>query len=174
MAFAGAALLIAPRIGAISGGSALGYGAAAVCALTWSSYSVLSRRLGATPTDAVAGYCLVASALAALCHAALEETVWPAGAREWGATLALGLGPVGGAFYLWDAGVKRGDIQLLGVAAYAAPLLSTVALVAAGAAPVSPSLLAAAAMIAGGAALAAMGSRRRASDGLSDERPPVA
>jgi drug/metabolite transporter (DMT)-like permease len=46
--------------------------------------------------------------------------------------LALGIGPVGAAFFTWDIGMKRGDIQLLGVASYAAPLLSTLALVAAG------------------------------------------
>jgi drug/metabolite transporter (DMT)-like permease len=34
---------------------------------------------------------------------------------------------VGLAFYVWDIGVKRGDIQFLGVASYAAPLLSTLA-----------------------------------------------
>jgi hypothetical protein len=55
-------------------------------------------------------------------------------------------------------GCKRGDIQLLGVAAYAAPLLSTLALVAAGAAEPTPTLLAAAALIAGGAAFAALAS----------------
>jgi drug/metabolite transporter (DMT)-like permease len=118
--------------------------------------------MGATPTDAVAGFCVVAAALAALCHVALEETHWPADAVEWAAVLGLGLGPVGGAFYLWDIGVKRGDIQLLGVAAYAAPLLSTFALVAAGVAPPTLSLLAAAALIAGGAAVAAMAGRRAA------------
>jgi hypothetical protein len=34
------------------------------------------------------------------------------------------------AFYLWDIGVKRGDIRLLGVGSYAAPVLSTLILVA--------------------------------------------
>jgi drug/metabolite transporter (DMT)-like permease len=160
-AFAGAALLIGPDLGAASAAHGLGYAAAGVCALTWSSYSVLSRRMAATPTDAVAGFCLVAAALAALCHLALETTHWPQGAVEWGAALALGFGPVGGAFYLWDVGVKHGDIQLLGVAAYAAPLLSTMALIAAGTAAPTPTLLSAAALIAGGAALAAFGGRAR-------------
>jgi drug/metabolite transporter (DMT)-like permease len=50
----------------------------------------------------------------------------------WAAVLALGIGPVGAAFFTWDIGMKRGDIQLLGVASYAAPLLSTLALVMAG------------------------------------------
>jgi drug/metabolite transporter (DMT)-like permease len=159
-AFGGVALLIGPDVGALSASHAVGYAAAGLCALTWSSYSVLSRRVSATPTDAVAAFCLVAAILAGLCHLALETTVWPRDAGEWAAVLGLGLGPVGGAFYLWDAGVKRGDIQLLGVAAYLAPLLSTCALIAAGFAAPTPMLLAAALMIAGGAALAAIGSRR--------------
>jgi drug/metabolite transporter (DMT)-like permease len=90
----------------------------------------------------------------------LEETAWPAGPGGWAATVLLGLGPVGLAFYVWDIGVKRGDIQLLGVASYAAPLLSTLALVLAGITPPSPTLLVAAALIAGGAALAARASAR--------------
>ena len=76
--------------------------------------------------------------------------------------LALGLGPVGLAFYLWDVGCKRGDIQLLGTASYAAPLVSTLILVAAGFAEATPSLIVAATLIAGGALLAA-----RAGEGQS-------
>ena len=44
----------------------------------------------------------------------------------------LGIGPVGLAFFTWDIGMKHGDIQLLGVASYAAPLLSTLALIVSG------------------------------------------
>ena len=48
------------------------------------------------------------------------------------AILALGLGPVGLAFFVWDHGVKRGNIRVLGIVSYAAPILSTLTLVAAG------------------------------------------
>jgi drug/metabolite transporter (DMT)-like permease len=41
------------------------------------------------------------------------------------ALLALGAGPVGAAFLLWDIGMKHGDTSLLGVLAYASPVLST-------------------------------------------------
>jgi drug/metabolite transporter (DMT)-like permease len=132
-----------------------GYAAAFVAAFVWSSYSVLSRRFAAVPTDAVAGFCLVTAALAALCHAAFETTVWPEGATQWLAVLALGLGPVGAAFYAWDIGVKRGDIRVLGAASYAAPILSTLFLVLAGYAAASVSLALAAILIAGGGFLAA-------------------
>ena len=166
IAFGGAALIVA-RGGVSARAEALpGYGLAFLCALTWSAYSLVSLRLGEVPTAAVAVYCLATAFLSALAHLALEPTLWPAGISGWGAVLALGLGPVGLAFYTWDVGVKRGDIQLLGTASYAAPLLSTLALVLAGVAAASPLLLLAAAMIAAGAFLAAMASKSK--KGASD------
>ena len=161
IAFAGAALIVA-RGGISASSEALpGYGLAFLCALTWSGYSLISRRLGTVPTAAVVVYCLATAGLSALAHLALETTAWPATPTGWGAVIALGLGPVGLAFYTWDIGVKRGDIQMLGTASYAAPLLSTLALILAGIAAASPVLLLAAAMIAAGAFLAALGSKSR-------------
>ena len=90
-----------------------------------------------------------------VCHLVLEQTVLPDGAGQWLAVLGLGLMPVGAAFYAWDIGVKRGNIQVLGAASYAAPLLSTLVLIAAGVAEPSLRILAACVLITGGAALAA-------------------
>lgn len=133
LGLAGAALLITGGGGiSFSGGSALGYGAAVLSSLFWSSYSVLSRRLGQVPTEAVAGFCLMTSVLSVACHLLWEDTIWPQGAFEWGSVTALALFPVGLAFFTWDIGVKRGDIQVLGAAAYSAPLLSTLLLIAFG------------------------------------------
>ena len=137
----------------------IGYGFALGCAFVWSAYSLASRFLKATPTEAVAGFCLATAALAALCHLAFEATVAPAGPGPWLAILGLGLGPVGLAFYVWDYGVKNGDIRLLGVAAYAAPALSTLILVAAGFAPATPSLALACGLIVAGAAVASFRSK---------------
>jgi drug/metabolite transporter (DMT)-like permease len=162
IAFAGAALLIADGIGSPDTSALPGYALALLCALTWTGYSILSRRMGAVPTAAVTVFCLMTAALSVPAHLALETTAWPDGAAGWVATLALGLGPVGLAFFTWDVGVKRGDIQLLGTASYAAPLLSTLALVLAGSAAASIKLSLAAAMIAAGAALAAYAGRRAA------------
>lgn len=129
----GAALLVSKGEGlSLDPAFALGYGAAVASSLFWSTYSVLSRRLGEVPTEAVAGFCLMTALLSALCHLALEETVWPSGTVEWASVVALGLLPVGLAFFTWDIGVKRGDIQVLGAAAYSAPLLSTLLLIAFG------------------------------------------
>jgi drug/metabolite transporter (DMT)-like permease len=159
IAFAGAALIVLGREDE-GGGSALGLGLAFLCALTWASYSVLSRRLGAVPTESVTVFCLATAVLSAVAHLTLETTVWPAGWLGWGAVLALGIGPVGAAFFTWDIGMKKGDIQLLGVASYAAPLLSTLALVAAGIARPTWTIAVAAVLIAGGAALAARASAK--------------
>ncbi len=132
----------------------LGYLAALVCAFTWSIYSVLSRLFGSVPTHAVGGFCGATAVLASLCHLLFEQTVWPVG-WEWLAILCLGLGPIGAAFFTWDYGVKRGNIKVLGAMSYAAPLLSTVFLVAFGLAEASWIIALACLLIVGGAALAA-------------------
>jgi len=132
-----------------------GYLAAIVCALIWSAYSVLSRRFGHVPSDIVTGFCLATAILSALCHLALEETVWPADLLQWLAVLGLGLGPVGLAFFAWDHGVKYGDIQVLGASSYAAPLLSTLVLVVAGFQQANWIIATACALITAGAVLAA-------------------
>lgn len=156
LGFLGAALIIT------NGGSLQiktdyvpGYLAAIVCALIWSAYSVLSRRFGHVPTDIVTGFCLATAILSALCHLALEETVWPADLLQWLAVLGLGLGPVGLAFFAWDHGVKHGDIQVLGASSYAAPLLSTLVLVVVGFQQANWIIATACALITAGAVLAA-------------------
>lgn len=159
--FAGAALIVARGGDGFEAGALPGYALAGLGALTWAGYSVLSRRLGAIPTQSVAVFCLLTAILSFGAHLLLEETVWPAGPRVWFSIVALGLGPVGLAFYVWDFGVKRGDIQLLGVASYAAPLLSTLALILAGYADATWPLFLAAILITGGAALAARASAAR-------------
>jgi drug/metabolite transporter (DMT)-like permease len=158
VAFAGAALIVLRGAVQLQASAAPGLALAFLCAVTWAVYSVLSRRLRAVPTETVAVFCIATAVLSLLAHLALEITLWPVGAVGWFSVVALGLGPVGLAFFTWDIGMKRGDIQLLGVASYAAPLLSTFALVLAGIAEASATLIAAAALIAGGAALTAYAS----------------
>ncbi len=74
--------------------------------------------------------------------------------------MLLGLGPVGAAFYLWDIGCKKGDVRVLGVAAYAAPMLSTLVLVVAGYAEARPALALSCALIVAGALSAVYASRQ--------------
>ena len=162
VAFAGAGLIVMGRGEATGAVPVLGLSLAFLCALAWAAYSVLSRRLGDVPTESVVVYCLLTAALSLPAHLMLEQTVWPQGGLGWLAVLGLGLGPVGAAFFTWDVGMKKGDIQLLGVASYAAPLLSTLALIVGGLAEAKPILLLAAVLITGGAALAARASLSRA------------
>jgi drug/metabolite transporter (DMT)-like permease len=159
--FAGVVVLMAGRGGFEARAESWpGYACAFACAFLWSGYSVLSRRFGEVPTDAVAGFCLATAALSFACHLAFEATIWPADPTQWLAVLALGLGPVGLAFYVWDIGVKRGDIRLLGVASYAAPVLSTLILVLAGYAQATTAVALACALIVIGALVAAIGPKR--------------
>ncbi len=141
-------------IGGFKSEYTLGYAMAGACALTWSAYSVVNRRFGTVPTDTVGGFCAATAVLAAISHLAFETTVWPADAGEWLAVLGLGLLPVGAAFFAWDHGTKHGDIQVLGALAYAAPLISTVLLIAFGRGEASLSVGLGCLLIVGGAVLA--------------------
>jgi drug/metabolite transporter (DMT)-like permease len=155
IALAGTVLLFAARGATFAQDYLPGFAAALVAAFTWAVYSVASRRFAAVPTDAVVGFCLATSVLAAICHALFEPTQWPQSFAQWIAVAGLGIGPVGAAFYAWDIGMKRGDIRVLGAGAYLAPLLSTCFLVVAGYATASTALVLSAILIAGGGVLAA-------------------
>ena len=155
IAFAGAALIVLRPGGAMGSGAAPALGLAFVFALTWAAYSVNARRFAEVPTVSVAVICGAAAVLSVPMLLTFETTAWPDTATGWLAVVGLGLGPVGLAFFTWDIGMKQGDIQLLGVAAYAAPLLSTLALMLAGMARATPMLLLSALLIAGGAVIAA-------------------
>ena len=163
LAFAGTALLLS-KTASHEGPSALSGGLAAFAAAAiWSSYSVALRLFPAVPSSAVAVNCALTALGAALCHLAFEQTVWPRSAMEWLAILAQGLGPAGLAFFLWDAAMKRGQMSLLGVAAYATPLLSTLLLALTGRAELTPVLLLSAALVTLGAIVASQ-PRDRSSD----------
>lgn len=140
---------------------AAGYAAAFACAFTWSGYSVLSRRFATVPTDAVGAFCAATALLSWLGHVLFETTAWPADITEWAAVVALGLGPVGLAFFCWDHGMKRGDVRALGTMAYAAPLLSTLLLIVFGQGALTIPVLLACALIVGGAVLGTADLRRR-------------
>lgn len=152
---AGTVLIVTGRGRGVSleAGALPGYLSAVTCAVAWAAYSVLSRRFGNVPTEAVGGFCLATAILAGLCHLLFETTVIPTGG-EWLAVIAMGIGPVGAAFFVWDHGVKRGDIRALGVLSYATPLASTLLLILFGQAAGGWTVWAACALIVGGAVLA--------------------
>jgi drug/metabolite transporter (DMT)-like permease len=157
LGLAGAALLIVQRGGgglSLSGAYVVGYLFALACAFTWSGYSLLNRRFGGASTDLVGAFCGATALLGLIAHLLFEDTVLPADAAQWGAIIALGLGPVGLAFFVWDYGVKHGDIKALGACSYLSPLISTGLLILFGKAEASLTVGLACLLIVGGAVLA--------------------
>ena len=152
LGFGGAALLIGSSAERLGQGELLGYAFAAASALIWSTYSLMTRRFSHFPTAYVAWFCLASGAASLACHFAFEPRHVPA-ASEWPWLVALGLGPMGAAFYLWDRALKRGDPRSIGNLAYLTPLLSTLVLVLAGAGTLGPIALVAMTMILAGAYL---------------------
>jgi drug/metabolite transporter (DMT)-like permease len=150
--FAGAALLVTGGRLALPAEGLAGYGLAALGALIWATYSLLTKRLGHVPTSAVAVSCLASGALALVGHAFLEPT-WRPVAADLPALLLTGLGPMGAAFYLWDRALKDGDPRAIGTLAYLTPLLSTLLLALTGAGRVTSLAVAAGGLIVGGALL---------------------
>ncbi len=154
LGFAGAAL-------AILGGSgvdgevrwAWGYIPALGSAFIWASYSLLTKRVRAFPTAAIGSFALISGLLALLCHALLEPSV-SLSSRDLGLIAVLGLGPLGGAFFLWDAALKRGDARQIGVLSFLTPLLSTLTLLVLRSETPSVAVGLAALMIVGAAVLA--------------------
>lgn len=154
IAFGGAVLAISGGEPLSLSGNGFGYGMALAAAVIWSVFSVVTRLFRAVPSSAVTFYCAGTALLAWSAHLVLETTTIPATAIQTAAVAVLGLGPVGLAFYVWDYGCKQGDIRVLGVMAYFAPVLSTALLIATGIGAAKPALWLAAGLITGGALLA--------------------
>lgn len=147
--FAGAAIAI---VGGrqLDGGFVWGYLPAAGAALIWASYSLLTKRVAAFPTAAIGGFAVVSGVLSLLCHALLEPSVALSG-KDWLLVTLMGLGPLGAAFFLWDAALKRGDAHSIGLLSFLTPLLSTLLLLLVRGDRPSPSIVLAAVMIVGAA-----------------------
>ena len=155
LALAGCAALLGGKA-AFPAGAMAGYALAAASAVVWATYSVLARRFASVPSGAVAGFCGVTALLAAALHAMTGTWVMPSPAA-WLAIVALGVGPVGVAFALWDVGMKRGDPRLLGTLAFATPVLSTLLLTAAGLTPFTATTVLASVLVATGGYIASSG-----------------
>lgn len=124
--FAGAALAIAGGRD-LAAGLAWGYLPALGSAFVWASYSLLTRRVAPFPTAAVGLFGLVSGLLSLACHALLEPAA-TLSARDWALIAAMGLGPLGAAFFLWDRALKTGDPRRIGLLSYLTPLASTLLL----------------------------------------------
>jgi len=175
LGFAGALLIVSGGRLQLDAANLPGYLLASAAALVWACYSLLTKRLPPFPTGAVGGFCLVSGALALglfFVSGGADAAVAMRGidVQEWLFLVLLGLGPMGGAFYAWDAALKRGDPRIIGALSYLTPLLSTVNLVLLGGKSLSPAAGVAMALIVAGAAVGSLdlirgalkrGSRRR-------------
>ena len=128
LGFAGAALAIGAAPATLDGSAVLGFALAGGSAAVWACYSLLVRRVPPFSSWAIGGFALASGLLALGCHVLFEPRA--AFLPGDGVRLALlGLGPMGAAFYLWDIAMKRGDPRVVGVLAYATPVLSTLLLI---------------------------------------------
>ena len=148
--FAGAAIAILGP-GTNAGGTwSWGYLPALGSAFIWASYSLMTRRVAAFPTAAIGLFGLVSGLLSLLCHWALEPAA-SLHASDWALIVAMGLGPLGAAFFLWDKALKLGDARHIGILSYLTPLASTLLLMLVSGRPLTWSIAAAAALIIGAA-----------------------
>ena len=176
---AGAALGLCGAFLVISGGRLSldlshlpGYLLALGAALVWSSYSLVTKRLPPFPTGAVGGFCLASGLLSLGIHG-LERLAHPSpppaiGGHDWLLLALLGLGPMGLAFFTWDAALKRGDPRVIGALAYLTPLLSTLVLVLVGGRRLSPLAAGAMALIVAGAVVGSLDLFRRSGQDAGD------
>ncbi|MFN9727891.1 DMT family transporter [Acidovorax sp.] len=156
LGFSGAAIAIAGGR-ELSGTLAWGYLPALAAAFIWATYSLLTKRVPDFPTTAIGLFGLVSGVLSLLCHALLEPAT-TLQSRDWLLLAVLGLGPLGGAFFLWDKALKLGDPRQIGILSYITPLASTALLVAVSGRSFNASIVLATAMIMGAAV---MGMRTR-------------
>jgi drug/metabolite transporter (DMT)-like permease len=107
-----------------------GYLLAAGAALTWACYSLMTKRLPSFPTGAVGTFCLGSGILALIAFWLTSPTAHPIQLvpSDWLALILLGIGPMGAAFFTWDAALKRGDPRVIGSLAYLIPMTSTLVL----------------------------------------------
>ena len=156
LGFGGAAIAIAGGR-ELSGTLAWGYLPALAAAFIWATYSLLTKRVAAFPTTAIGLFGLVSGVLSLLCHVALEPaaSLQP---RDWALLAAMGLGPLGASFFLWDKALKLGDARHIGILSYITPLASTALLIVVSGRQFSASIALATVMIIGAAI---MGMRAR-------------
>lgn len=132
IAFIGCAIVIAPSDASISYARVAGYALAAFAALSWAVYSVAPRGMAAYSSWATGGFCLGAGLLALIAHACFEAPYRPAGA-ELAGMAAIGIGPLGLSFVLWDRAMRVGEASIIGSLSYLTPVLSTLGLALTGA-----------------------------------------
>jgi drug/metabolite transporter (DMT)-like permease len=149
--FSGAALAITSN-GLSNGGFQIGYLFAFFSAVIWSTYSLGTQKVPHFPTSAIGLFSFVSGVLAIVAHLVFENPV-DLQLDQLLLIGLLGLGPLGGAFYLWDMALKLGNPQRVGLISFLTPLLSTSLLLVVTGAQLSWTLVLSASLVIGAAIL---------------------
>jgi drug/metabolite transporter (DMT)-like permease len=146
----------------------VGYLAALASAFIWATYSLMTQRVPAFHTAAIGGFGLVSGLLSLVCHFALETPV-AMSSNDAMQLIWMGLGPLGLAFYLWDAALKNGHAQQIGLLSFLTPLGSTILLLLDRQEALTPTVAWAGLLIVGGAWLGRSVSTEAANDPFFDQ-----
>jgi drug/metabolite transporter (DMT)-like permease len=169
LGLAGAALIVTGGRFGFQARSLPGYALAAAAAFIWASYSLLSGRIRSFPNAAIGLFCLCAGVLSLLIHFLLEPR-YALQLKDLPLLAALGVGPMGAAFFLWNAGLRNGDPRVIGSFAYITPMLSSLVLILGGSGRITVLTGAAMALIIGGSVIGSLDSLRPVEDQRQDGR----
>jgi drug/metabolite transporter (DMT)-like permease len=129
-----------------------GYVLALCCALIWAGYSWYFSTTNNSVED-IGWLSLAVAGISLICHLIFEQTYWPETGFEYFMLVLIGLGPTGGAFYLWDYGMKNGNPSVLASLSFSTPVISSVALYLFGFAELSLAILIAIMLVVTGAVI---------------------
>ena len=159
LGFLGVAVLIGGNGIRLQSSEAVGYALAFLGAVLWALFSNLRR---VEVRDSAASLTTICAGASVVCG-----VLWVAHGATWAAldtydiliVLGLGLGPAGGAFFLWDLGMRHGQAAFLSVLGYSAPVFSTLLMLLLGMGTASWQLIAAIGVITLGGTIVHGGSR---------------
>jgi len=166
LGFVGVLVLIGKDGFALQLSEGFGYGLAFVGALLWAAFSNLRRHDPSDAISAMTTICFASSLICGLWWMANGANLPALTAQDVWVIAALGLGPAGGAFFLWDLGMRQGHAALLGVLGYSAPVLSTIFMLVLGLGQPGWEVFAAIALITLGGIVVHTGSAASSSGGL--------
>lgn len=159
--FSGVVILVRPDGIALTEDQMIGYGLAFFGALCWGTYSNLRRRRSGAGVGDMVTISAISAAACLILAAATGPGLSDLGLRDLYVIVLLGIGPAGGAFFLWDIGMRRGNAALLGVIGYAAPIISTLVMVGLGLGSWSSRIVVAVVLISAGGLIVQFGRRPR-------------
>jgi len=159
--FSGIFILIAGGELSLNFAEFYGYGLAFIGAALWALYSNLRRKDTLPVISSMTTICFGAAVFCGSITLASASDVPDISVSQWVVILSLGFGPAGGAFFLWDYGMKIGDAALLGVLGYSAPLISTFLMIAFGLGEFTWNVIAATSLIVSGGLILHFGTKSK-------------